>query len=647
MRALIAAVAMGAASVWGGVSPACAQAAERIVRGALTLENVPEAPAEVRERLRQYVNTRGAVFQDWLPDGAMLIATRFGDTVQIHRVSAPMGARTQLTFYEEPVQGAEARIGAPGAFFFSKDAGGNERYQGWLYDPASGRAQSFTEPDTRNENFTQTRDGRLIAWSLAPQNSGDYDIYIADPRDPATRRRVLEGEGAMGPIDFSADGARLLIGQYVSIAKSRRFVLDVASGALTELTPGIDAAYDGGEFTPDGQSVILMSDEGANFMGLVSLNLTTGQRIRLTEGLNWDVEDFDLSSDGRTLAYVVNEAGASRLHLMDVPSRRALRAPDLPAGVIINVGFDASGQRLGFSLNSATAPSDAYAYDLRARELTRWTQSEVGGLDPASFTAPQLISWRSFDGREITGFYYRPRNASADARLPLIINIHGGPESQFRPTFSSTIQYWVNELGVAVIAPNVRGSAGYGKEFLALDNGERREDSVRDIGALLDWAAARPDIDAAKMMVYGGSYGGYMVLASMTHYNDRLAGAVDIVGISNFVTFLENTSGYRQDLRRAEYGDERDPAMRAFLQRVSPLASAGRITKPLFIVHGANDPRVPVSEAEQLLAAVRANGGEAWLMLAANEGHGFARRENQEAQREAETMFFRRVLEIE
>ena len=604
---------------------------------------MPQTPPPVRERLRQYVNTRGASFQDWLPNGGMLIATRFGATSQIHRVAQPMGDRTQLTFYDEPVNGAAVRRGAAGAFFFARDNGGDENFQGFLYDPAASRAVQFTEAGTRNQSFTQTEDGRLVAWSLAPANSPDYDVFIADPANASTRQLALDGAGAVGPIDFSPDGTRLLIGQAVSVAKARRFILDVASGALTELTPNLSLAYGGGEFAPDGRSVVLMSDEGADFIGIVRVDLASGVRTRLTPNLNWDIEEFDLSRDGRTLAYVVNEAGVSTLHLTDVRSGRALRAPGLPPGVVFGIRFDNSGRHLGFTLNSATSPSDAYSYDLRARRLTRWTQSEIGGLNPAGFVAPELIEWRSFDGRTISGFYFRPRTPGPH---PVIVSIHGGPEGQFRPTFSSTIQYWVNELGVAVIAPNVRGSTGYGKGFVELDNAEKREDSVRDIGALLDWIAARDELDERRVMVYGGSYGGYMVLASMTHYNDRLAGAVDIVGISNFVTFLANTSGYRQDLRRVEYGDERNPQMREALERISPLTNASRITKPLFIVHGANDPRVPLSEAEQLLAAVRRNGGEAWLMLARNEGHGFARRENQEAQREAETLFFQHVLRL-
>ena len=229
----------------------------------------------------------------------------------------------------------------------------------------------------------------------------------------------------------------------------------------------------------------------------------------------------------------------------------------------------------------------------------------------------------------------------------MIISIHGGPESQSRPGFNANFQYWIHELGAAVLVPNVRGSSGYGNEFVNLDNVLNREDSVRDIGALIDWAAAQPEFDADRIVVYGGSYGGYMVLASLMHYSDRLAGGINIVGISNFVTFLENTAGYRQDLRRAEYGDERDPDVRAFLESISPANHAHRITAPLFIIQGANDPRVPLSEAEQILAAVREAGGDPWYLVALDEGHGFAKQSNRDFQREAETMFLTEILGLE
>lgn len=643
--AFVAIAALSGAAVAQSLTPT----PQRVERGQLVLENVPDTPAAVRERLRQYVNTRSASFQDFTPDGGVLIATRFGDAAQLHQLAMPMGARTQLTFYREPVAAGGVRPGSSGQIFFVKDTGGDEFFQGYLFDPKTGLTSQVTETGTRNQGFAFTDDGRSLAWARAKKDDPDYDILIADADAPNSRRVALEGNGAVAPIDFSTDGKQLLLGEYISITKSKRFLLDIATGATRELTPDLNVAYDGGEFTPDGKSVILLTNEGSDFARVVRLDLASGARTPVTPlNLRWDVESFDLSKNGRTLAYTVNEAGLSKLMIMDMRSGRQLPAPQLPAGIVGGVSFNEAGTRLGFTLNSATAPGDVHVWDLTARRLSRWTQSEVGGLNPQAFVAPTLIEWPSFDGRTITGFQYLPKagGQNVSAKAPVIIQIHGGPEAQFRPGFSSTIQYWVNELGAAVIAPNVRGSTGYGKAFVDLDNGKLREDSVKDIGALLDWIAKQPNLDPNRVVVYGGSYGGYMVLASMVHYNDRLAGGVNIVGISNFVTFLENTAGYRRNLRRVEYGDESDLDMRAFLQTISPLTNARKITKPLFVVHGANDPRVPASEAEQILSAVRANGGKTWFMLARDEGHGFAKRPNQEAQREAETLFFTDVFKL-
>lgn len=654
-RRLFAALAVLAAAV----APASAQTAaaqaqpgqpQRIERGQLVLENVPETPPVVRERLRQYVNTRGASFEDFAPGGGVLIITRFADAAQVHLVRQPLGMRRQLTFYPDQVGGADVSPGA-NAFSFTKDQGGDEFFQRYLYDLATGQVTQYSEAGLRNIPGVWSRDGRLQAYARATKDSQNYDIVVVDPANPASRRVALKGEGAVAPIDWSPDGTQILLGQSVSVTKSRRFLLTVATGALRELTPELNVSYDGGEFSADGNAVYLISDEGSDFARLVRLDLKTGARTTLSPAdLQWDVENFDLSDNGRRIAYSVNVAGASQLRLLEIGAAGAVRAlpsPTLPPGVIADMGWDSTGGQLGMTLNSATAPSDVYVYAPATRTLTRWTESEVGGLDATRFVAPRLVKFPTFDTatggpKEISAWVYEPRTPGSH---PVIVNIHGGPESQSRPTFSSTAQYWVNELNVAVVYPNVRGSTGYGKRFVDLDNGVKREDSVKDIGALLDWMATQKQtFDMSRVIAYGGSYGGYMVYASMATYPERFAGAVDIVGISNFVTFLENTSGYRRDLRRVEYGDERDPAMRAHLQKISPLTNAHKIKRPMFIVQGFNDPRVPYTEAEQMLAALRRNGVETWFMMAKDEGHGFAKKQNQEAQREAETLFFQKIL---
>lgn len=631
---------------------ATAQTAAPVVkteRGQLILENVPATPPEVRERLRQYVNTRGASFQGFLPNGGILIGTRFGDAPQLHSVDRPLGMRRQVTFYSEPVGGASLRPDGSGQFVFSKDTGGDEFFQGYLFDLKSGKAVSFTEPGTRNQGLSWTDDGKLVAWAKATKDSGDYDILVADPGKPESRRVLFKGKGAIGPADFSPDGKTLMLQESISVTKSRLFTLDVATQKLTELTPELNVAYDGGAFLAGGKAIVTTSDEGSDFARLVKIDLASGKRTVLTPNLGWDVEGYTLAKDGKTLAYVVNVAGAGELRLMNAETGAELPAPKLPVGVIGGIEFDDASARLGFTLNSATAPSDVYVYSLKDGGLVRWTESEVGGLDPSTFVAPKLVTFKTFDSgkkgapKEISAWVYTPNKPGPH---PAIISIHGGPEGQSRPTFSSTIQYWVNELGVAVILPNVRGSTGYGKTFVGLDNGLKRLDSVKDIGATLDWMAASKQFDMNRVVSYGGSYGGYMVYATMIMYPERFAAGVDIVGISHFRTFLENTSGYRRDLRRVEYGDERDPKIAKFFEEMAPLNNAAKIKKPMFVIHGQNDPRVPVSEAKQMVEAFRKNGVETWVMIAKDEGHGFQKKGNQEAQREAETLFFTKVLGV-
>jgi dipeptidyl aminopeptidase/acylaminoacyl peptidase len=647
--ALSAALLASPAVLLAQAAPASGDVVTRTV-GTLVMQNVPETPADVRERLIQYNNTRSAGFAGFTPDGGILITTRFAETAQVHAVATPGGARTQLTFFPERIAGAQV-LPRSSDFLFVKDEGGNELFQAFRFDRASGRSIRLSEPGTRNEGASISRDGRTMAWAVTRPGTPRRDIVVMNPADPASRRTLMSRDGGWSVLDISEDGTRLLLGEYVSVTHTRRAVLDIESGGVTDVTPQLTVAYDGGAFSQDGRSAFLVTDEGSEFAYVVRVDLASGQRTRVSPVTSWDVDSMALSPDGRTIAYSVNEDGMSRLYLMSTRPGARPEAVSLPIGTLGGLDWAPDSARLGFSLSTASAPGDAFTLDVRSRRLTRWTTSEIGGLDPSAFVEPRLIRYPTFDADPATGstrtipaFVYQPASPGPH---PSIILIHGGPEAQSRPGFSSQIQYWVNELGIAVIVPNVRGSTGYGKTFVSLDNGMKREDSVKDIGALLDWIATQPQLDAGRVAVYGGSYGGYMVLASMVHFGERLVGGVDIVGISNFVTFLQNTEGYRRDLRRVEYGDERDPAMRAHLEAISPLTNAGRINRPLFVIQGANDPRVPRSEAEQIVERVRANGGKVWYMLAMDEGHGFQKKSNRDAQREAETLFFREIFGLE
>ena len=635
-------VAATAAALVTGVASADVS---RVERGNLVLENMPEIPAEITQRLEQYQNTRSAGLVDWLGDGSVLISTRFGETNQIHRVAVPMGARTQITFLGEPVRGASVSPDADlNGFLYLYDIGGSEFSQVYWFDLATGSSTLLTDGESRNGSIAWSNGGDRFAYTSTRRDGRNFDVWIGTPGVDHTQHTLAhESNGMWVPMDWSPDDRRLLLLEYLSINHSRIYVLDLESGALTEVNASdTPIGYNGGAFDSTGEGVYLVHDQGSEFKQLHHLDLASGRTRALSADIPWDVQGVALTRDRNRMAFVVNDGGRSQLHLRDLRRNRALPSPNLPVGLINGLNFNRDGNRLAMTVSTSRSPSDVFVYDVGRRNLTRWTASEVGGLDTTKFPEPTLVQFASFDGREIPAWVYKPEGAGPH---PVIINIHGGPESQSRPGFSSTYAYWVNELGAAVISPNVRGSSGYGKTYLQLDNGMKREDSVKDIGALLDWIAAQPDLDQDRVIVYGGSYGGYMVLASLVHYNDRLLGGIDIVGISNFVSFLENTESYRRDLRRAEYGDERDPAMRAHLETISPLTRMAEVSRPLFVAQGLNDPRVPASEAEQVVEAVRSNGGDVWYLLAKDEGHGFAKKVNRDYFQAASALFMQRLFE--
>lgn len=595
----------------------------------LRLESTPEVPDAMRARMNQYLELRSAGLTDLDNKGQrLLVSTRFGRTSQVHLVSTPMGARTQLTFAREPARGAQFDPRDDNAILYTADIGGNERYQIFRQDLESGRTIRLTDEKGRNGGPLWSKDGSRIAYFSTVRNGRDYDIWISDGRDPKSAQRIVDGKGAWFPVDWSHDGKKLLVGEYISINESRLHVVDVAQKKVSPLSPkGTKAAYRSALFAKNDKTIYVVSDREGEFLDLYETDLQ-GQKWRsLTGAINWDVNSTTLSSDGRTLAFTVNEGGYNTLHLLDTRSRKIKPVKNLPKGMVGGIGFARKANVLGLNLSSSTNPGDAYTYDLKRKKLTRWTQSEMGGLQSDNLIEPTLIEFPTFDERKIPAFYYKPKG---NGPFPVVLYIHGGPEGQARPRFSSLSQYLLNESGIAVIYPNVRGSAGYGKSYLLLDNGFKREDSVKDIGGLLDWVAKQPELDQNRVAVLGGSYGGYMVLASLMHYGDRLRAGIDIVGISNFVTFLENTADYRRDLRRAEYGDERDPKMREFQQRISPTTNVAKIKSALFVAQGANDPRVPASEGRQIVDAVRGAGHDVWYMLAKNEGHGFRKKENRD-----------------
>jgi dipeptidyl aminopeptidase/acylaminoacyl peptidase len=612
----------------------------------LVVEGVPAFPEALVEKVRPYLEARSASFASWNPARAeMLIVTRFGNTPQLHLVKMPGGARKQLTFFPDRVLGGGFRPHDPNTVLFSKDVGGGEFYQLYRFDLPTGDITLLTDGKSRNTSPHASHDGKWLAYASTRRSGKDTDLYVLDPMNPQSNRIVLQVEGGgWAPSDFSPDGKQLLVHNTISANQGEFYLLDIASGSKRQLTPkGAMVAYFDGAFSRDGNDIYFTSDEGSEFSQLVRMHLADGAKTVLSKE-KWDVEGFDLSEDGKRIAYTTNENGASALHVINAVSGAAVALPKLPIGVIGGVHWHPNNRLLGLTISSAKSPSDAYSLDVDSGRLDRWTESETGGLDASRNVDPQLVTMKSFDGTMISAFVYRPDPARFPGRRPALINIHGGPEGQSRPIFRGTGNYWINELGIAIVMPNVRGSTGYGKTYLAMDNGYKREDSVQDIGTVINWIKNDPGLDGDRIGVYGGSYGGYMTLATMTHFNDQVRAAIDVVGIASFITFFKNTSAYRADLRRVEYGDERDPKMHEFLERISPLTSASKITKPLMVVAGFNDPRVPYTEGQQIVKAVRANNAPVWWLMANDEGHGFAKKANQDYQFLAMTEFLQQYL---
>lgn len=636
-------------------SGALAQDALFPAPAAMVLENVPPVPASVAADIARYNDFRPTAFATWHPSKLeMILVRRHNNTPQLFSIARPGAPLALMTDYAEPVRGARYQPRLGKYYIFNKDVGGNEVFRSYRRDAGSADAVPITPDGQRVQGSALSdKSGRMVFVTVPVNRQGSNDqivstVSLVDPQHPEQVRKLADlPGGGWGGFRFSPDDRQLVYTEYVSANESYLWLMDLDSGKSRRITAKDGeqtVAYAGAEFSRDGKGLYAVTDRGAEFKRLTYIDLASMKHTTLTGAIDWDVEDFDLSHDGKLLAMVINQDGVSVLRLMRTRDSKMLPAPKLPLGTIGNAEWHRDGRHLALSLSSATSPSEVYSVDIRTNAVTRWTTHEKTAVDASTFVEPTLERWKSFDGRAISGFVYRAPAVKFPGKRPVLINIHGGPEAQFQPGFQGRSNYYTGELGVTVIYPNVRGSSGYGKSFLKLDNGNLREDSVRDIGALLDWIATQPDLDASRVAVSGGSYGGYMSLAVSTMYPERIAAAIDVVGISNFVTFLEKTESYRRDLRRVEYGDERDPQMRAFLQTIAPANNAARIKKPLFVIQGKNDPRVPYQEADQIVATVRKGGTPVWYMTANDEGHGFGKKANADYQFFASIDFLKTYL---
>ncbi|MCU1243406.1 MAG: peptidase prolyl oligopeptidase [Candidatus Acidoferrum typicum] len=617
----------------------------------LIVEGVPPIPAALAETAGRYGSYRNATLADWNPvRSEMLIATRFADTAQLHLVKMPGGERQQLTFFADAVGNGKFHPNGGDYIVFSKDIGGGEWYQLYRYDVASGDVTLLTDGKARNLMGPWSSGGDQIAYMSTRRTGKDTDLWVMNPADPKSDRLLtkLEG-GGWGPEDWSPDDSKILLKEEISLNESYLWLVDTKTGEKTALMPagtkrGDKVAYGDARFSKDSKGIYVTADSGAEYMNLAYLDLGRPEIKYLISGpeAKWDVERFDLSHNGMFIAYVKDEDGVSVIHVRKTADQKEIPLRNLPAGVVTSLHWHRNGHELGFSLTNARGPGDCYSYHVTTGKLERWTTSE-SAVKTDAFPQAELVRWKSFDDKEISGFLYKPP-AKFSGKRPVLVVIHGGPEGQTQPTFLGRSNYYLNELGIALIYPNVRGSTGYGKTFSELDNGFKREDTYKDINALFDWIGTRPDLDAERIAVTGGSYGGHMTLAVSTFYSHRIRCSVDIVGMSNLVTFLEHTEAYRRDLRRVEYGDERDPKMREFLEKIAPMNNIEKTKKPMFVIAGKNDPRVPVSESQQIADALKKQGTPVWLLIAKDEGHGYRKKANQDFQFYATVEFLQEYL---
>ena len=644
----------------------------------LIAEGIPPIPSELAEKVNAFGNFPSASMAAWHPaQNAMLIRARDKSTTQLFMLAKPGTRPELLTDFPDAVAGAIFQPKSGEYIIFQKAREGDEVFQLFRMNLASREVVPISDAKERAGVPVWNRAGNRIAYSSTTidrnRKSAKTDdegedrnavmtLWFTDPLAPKSARKLASFKGGtFSAFRFSPDDKTLLMQESVSSSESHLWLLDIATGSKRRLTlptvlpqaqdPVSRVYYTLARFSRDGRHVFAVSDRDSEFRRLVRIDVETGKEEALAPQFKYDIIEFSVSEKAKRIALLTSEEGSSVLRFLDLDTFKELPRPALLAGIISGLRWNIvdgpdgdAGKVLAFNLVSARSPGAAFAFNVDTVRLTRWTTSNTRGANPQEFVEPRLIKWKSFDGLPLSGFLYSPDAKKFSGKRPVIINIHGGPASQARAGFLGRVNYLINVLGIAIVYPNVRGSTGFGKTFLAMDNGRNREDSVKDIGALLDWIKEQPDLDTTRVLVQGGSYGGYMSLAVSTHYADRIVGAIDVVGISNWVTFLTDTESYRRDARRAEYGDERDPEMRKFLEAISPLNNAQKIRKPLFVVQGKNDPRVPYTEAEQIVAQLKKQGTPVWFLMALDEGHGFAKKANADFLFYAQIMFLRETL---
>jgi dipeptidyl aminopeptidase/acylaminoacyl peptidase len=607
---------------------------------------VPPIPASLAKEVAPYKNIYGLPLAGWDFEKRQILLKGLSSVTWISRVSSPGATPQPSSIYIQSSGIYDVYFQPQGKYLaYTRDAAGTEIFHLYLYEIGTGNTTLLSDGKSRSTEPVWSNAGDKIVYSSTPTSGVGVNLRMLDRLEAKADHSLVQSSGSyLKAYDWSPDDKQIVYCDFSSNTTATLWSVDVASGSKTLLSPKTDQPefYENPQFSKDGRGIYVVTDHDSDMRRLVYIELSTRKITYVPSNPKWDVDEFQLAPDGKTLAFVTNEDGISRLHLFDVAASKESAVPQLPIGIMADLKWNKDSTDLAFNFKSPETPNDVFSVNTQTGKVELWAKSVTNGVDTSQFSQAALIHWPTFDKRTISGFLYRPPTKFKGKR-PVIIDIHGGPEEQYRPRFNYEENYFLNELGVAKIYPNVRGSSGYGKAFLHLDDGLRREDAVKDVGALLDWIKTQPYLDADRVLVEGASYGGYLALSSAYIYSDRIKAAISDSGITNLVSCAEHTDAWRRDIDRAEFGDERDPKIRTFMDRTAPLNNAEKIKKPLLIFQGQNDPRVPVSEAASLVGATK-DRIPVWYVLAKGEGHGFVQKSDRDYRTYATILFVKEFL---
>jgi dipeptidyl aminopeptidase/acylaminoacyl peptidase len=607
---------------------------------------VPPIPASLARDVDPYRGAYGLPLAGWNPKEREIWLKGLSSLAWVSRVKAPGASAETSSIYIQSNGIYDLYFQRQNKYLaYTRDANGDEQFQLYLYDIANKKSTLLSDGKSRNTEPVWSNQGNSIVYSSTPLGGSGVSIRLINPVEPKSDRLLVQSSGSyLKAYDWSNDDKQVVFCDFTANTASTLWLIDVASGSKTLLSPNGSERefYDSPQFSNDGKGIFVITDHDSDMRRLAYIDLVSRKITYVPSDTRWDVDEFQLSPNSKQLAFVTNQDGLSHLHVFDLATTKETGVLEFRVGVISDIRWNSNSSEIALNLKSAQTPNDVYSVNLETSQVELWAKSVTNGIEGEKFRSPEIIRWPSFDKRIISGFLYRPPSHFT-GKHPVIIDLHGGPEEQYRPTFGYEQNYFLNGLGIARIYPNVRGSSGYGKTFLNLDNGVRRDDAVKDVGALLDWIKTQPDLDSDRVLVEGASYGGYLALSTACTYSDRIRAAISDSGISNLASFVSRTEGWRRELQRSEFGDERNPKIKEFMERTAPLNNAKKIKKPLLIIQGQNDPRVPLAEATRLVEATKGRI-PVWYVLAKDEGHGFAQQTNRDYQLYATIMFVKEFL---